>query len=128
MVGVVAPAVTEVDAADEGDVLLRPALPAYDEELLVVGPAAAHSLVEERLAAALVDDGAEVVVLLAVEPARVGAPQQARTSTPRRDADAGPRRPSGRPRSSFVGVAAPVGQEDPVAGPVAPITSRRRAK
>ena len=73
---VVTPTVTEVDASDERDVFLGPALPAYDQELLVVGPAPAHPLVEERLPAALVDDGAEVVVLLAVEPARVRAPQQ----------------------------------------------------
>ena len=114
---VVATAVTEVDASDERDVVFWPALASYDQELLVVGPTAANSLVEERLSAALVDDGSEVVVLLAVEPTWVRAPQQ------RPDLDAATRRrrqelSDGRAvlRHAFVGVAAPVGQEDPIAG------------
>jgi hypothetical protein len=75
---VITTAVTEIDAADEGDVVRPTALPSYDQQLLVVGPPAAHPLVEERLSATLVDDGAEVAVLLGVEPAlvRVRAPQQ----------------------------------------------------
>ena len=115
---VVATTVTEVDAADERDVVFWPALATYDQELLVVGPTATNPLVEERLSAALVDDGSEVIVLLLVEPTRVGAPQQ------RPDLDTPARRrrqelSDGRAvlRHAFVGVAAPVGQEDPVLGP-----------
>ena len=64
VLGVVAPPVTQVDPADEGDVLVGAALSPYDEQLLVVRPAATHPLVEERLTTRLVDDGAEVAVLL----------------------------------------------------------------
>ena len=112
---VVATTVAEVDAADERDVVFWLALATYDQELLVVGPTATNSLVEERLSAALIDDGSKVVVLLAVEPARVRPPQQ------RPDLDTPTRRrrqelSDGRAvvRHAFVGVAAPVGQEDPV--------------
>ena len=73
---VVTTAMTQVDAADERDVLVGHVPAPYDDELLVVGPTAAHPLVQERLPTGLVDDGAEVVVLLAVELARVRAPQQ----------------------------------------------------
>ena len=76
MRGVVTTTVTQVHAADERDVLVGLTLASHDDELLVVGPATAHSLVEERLATGLVDDRAEMVVLLAVELAGVGAPQQ----------------------------------------------------
>ncbi|WP_211253476.1 hypothetical protein [Knoellia subterranea] len=76
VVGVVASAVAEVDAAHEGDVVLWPALEADDDELLVVRPGAAHPLVEKGFAAGLVDDLTELVVLLAVEPAGVRAPQK----------------------------------------------------
>ena len=115
--GVVAPAVAQVDAADERDVLLGSALAAHDEELLVVRAALAHPLVEQRLAAALVDDPAEVAVLLAVEPARVGAPHQ----RPHLDVARGrvtEQLGDGRPvlGQPLVGVAAPVGEEDAVAG------------
>ena len=126
---VVTTAMTKVDAADERDVLLGQALASYDDELLVVGPTAADPLVEERLPTGLVDDGAEVVVLLAVELARVRAPQQradldASTSCRRQQAAmVGPSpvmRSSVSPRQSVQKIRSPRW--------VAPMTSSRRAK
>ncbi|MDZ5664102.1 hypothetical protein SFC79_20170 [Nocardioides sp. S-58] len=114
---VIAPAVAEVDPPDERDVLLGTALAAHDEQLLVVRAAAPYPLVEQGLTAALVDDPAQVLVLLAVEPARVRAPHQG----PHLHVASGRRPQQLRDRGTvlgqpLVGVAAPVREEDAVAG------------
>ena len=61
---VVAPAVAQVDAADEGDVVLGPVAVAQHHQLLVVRAEAADPHVEQALAARLVDRLAELAVLL----------------------------------------------------------------
>lgn len=63
MIGVVAAAVAQVDAAGERDVPFRCALVSQHHELLVVRPAAPDPLVEQHLAAGCRDRLAEVAVL-----------------------------------------------------------------
>lgn len=118
MAGVVAPAVAEVDAADERDVLLGAAGVAQHDELLVVRAAGAHPHVEQALAARLLDLLAEVAVLAFAElqAVQVGAPHQSldgdapcrggREHVPDLGALAG---------EPFVRVAAPVGEQQQVA-------------
>ena len=49
MVGIVAPAVAQVDASNKGDVAFSLFRMADDDELLVMGAAKAHTLVEQHL-------------------------------------------------------------------------------
>src|ERR1700694_5110570 len=49
MVGIVAPAVAQVDASNKGNVAFRLFGMADDDELLVMGAAQAHALVEQHL-------------------------------------------------------------------------------
>ncbi len=114
--GVVASSMAQVDPADECHVLVRPALASHDDELLVVRPPTPYPLVEERLAPGVVDDGAEVRVLLGVQPSTVGAPQHC----PDLDTPARGRRKEvgdGRPviGEALVRVPTPVRAVDPVA-------------
>ena len=64
MLGVVAAAVAQVDAAGERDVALRALRVPQDDELLVVRAAAPDPLVEQHLAAGGSMSLAEVAVLL----------------------------------------------------------------
>src|SRR2546429_5796360 len=64
---IVSAAVTEIDASNEGDVSLWPPIVADDDHLLMMGSAAAHALVEQRLAAGLVDLRTQSLVLLGAE-------------------------------------------------------------
>jgi hypothetical protein len=74
---VVAPAVAQVDPAHEGQVALGVAGVADDDELLVVAAGRPDPLVQEDLAAGLVDHLAELEgFLLAELVAGMGAPQQ----------------------------------------------------
>ena len=79
VVGVVAPVVGEVDAADEGDVARRVVAVADDDELLVVRAAGADPHVEQHLGAAALEPLAEVAVLGGEEAGlvEVRAPHQA---------------------------------------------------
>ncbi len=78
MIGIVAPAVTEIDAADESNVVFGCCRVPCDDELLVVGATESHSLVEQDLAARRVDLLAQVAVLLGAETesVKVRAPEQ----------------------------------------------------
>ena len=64
VVGVVAPAVAEVDAAEEGDVASRGVGVPDDDELLVVAAHRPDPLVEQYLTAVVVDVLGQVAVLL----------------------------------------------------------------
>ena len=119
MVGVVPPAVTQVDAADEGDVELGPAWVAQHHELLVVRAAGAHPHVEQALATGQFDVLAEVPVLGGAErelvqvgapdePAYVGAAAGRLAQHPRNGA-------VGLLGEALIGVAAPVGEQQQVA-------------
>ena len=63
MLCVVATAVTQVDPADKCDVACSPTTMADDNELLVVGAAETHALVEKNLASRRIDQNAKVAVL-----------------------------------------------------------------
>ena len=120
MAGVVVATVAEVDPAHERDVVVGTVVAPDHEQLLVVAAAASHPLVEQDLAARLVDRLDERVVLLfgEVRLTRVRAPQQPRTCTPRRARSArtvADLRP--RPVEAFVGIALPVGEVHPVVAP-----------
>jgi hypothetical protein len=116
---VVAAAVAEVDPAGEGHVVVEPAGVAQHHQLLVLGAGSPDPLVEQHLAAGVVDLVTEVEVGLLVEvrPRGVRAPQQslhldAAACRARQDlAQLGP-----GPVQALVGVAAPVRQHDQVAG------------
>jgi hypothetical protein len=75
---VVAAAVAQVDPADEGHVVVLAPAVAQHHQLLVLGARAPHPLVEHDLPTGLVDDLAQVQVLLLAEVGArwVGAPQQ----------------------------------------------------
>jgi hypothetical protein len=79
MVGVVAPAVAQVDAADKSNVVFRSARVPNDDELLVVGAAKPHALVEQDLSSGGVHHLSEVAILLGAEtqPVEVRPPDQA---------------------------------------------------
>ena len=79
VVRVVPTAVREVDAAHEGDRLPLRVGRAEHDQLLVVGAAGAHPLVEQYLAPGGVHAVADLLVLLLVHPdlIEVGAPDQA---------------------------------------------------
>ena len=62
--GVVVATVREIDAADEGDVVVAPAAAPDHEQLLVMAPSASHPLVEEDLAPRRVDEAGEREVRL----------------------------------------------------------------
>jgi hypothetical protein len=76
--GVIPPAVAEVDAPDEGDVVVGSRSTTGDDELLVMAAAPPDALVEQDLAARLVDLPDEIDVLLLAEMrlTRVRTPQQ----------------------------------------------------
>src|SRR5438309_233324 len=76
---VVAPAVAQVDPADERHVLFGVVAVLDDEQLLVVRAEAADPLVEQRFRTGLVELDAEPLVLLRAERRVVGVrpPQQA---------------------------------------------------
>jgi hypothetical protein len=78
MVGVVAAAAGQVDAADEGDAADRIVRAVDDQQLLVVAAEATDPLVGHQLPAGPVDQGAQdpVGVLVEVDQGRVGAPQR----------------------------------------------------
>ena len=69
---VVPPAVAEIDAAGEGDILIRRVRMAGDEQLLVMAAVAAHPLVEQHLTAGLVHRLDEMKVRLLAEVSFVG--------------------------------------------------------
>ena len=75
---VVAPPVAEVDAADEGDVVVGAGRVAEEDQLLVMASAAPDPFVEQDLAAGLVDLAHEANVLLLGEVGltRMGAPEE----------------------------------------------------
>ena len=119
VLGVVAPAVAQVDAADVGDVAGRVlGVPDHDE-LLVVGAAGADPHVPQALAAGLADLLAELAVPMGAEAETVpvGAPQQPT------DVDAAAygvdqgvvERGPGVVGQLLVGVALPVGEVEAVA-------------
>ena len=113
---VVTPAVTQVDAADEGDVVLGPGAPEEDE-LLMVAATAPHSFVEHELAAGFVDlvDELGVLLLAEVRDTRVRPPEETADvhATPREiREDVGEL--GARSVETFVGIAFPVGQVHPV--------------
>jgi hypothetical protein len=77
---VVAAAVAQVDPADEGDVVVLAVGVADQDQLLVLAARSPDPLVEQDLAAGLVDHLAQVRFCSSLKwvGARVGAPQQAR--------------------------------------------------
>ena len=114
---VVAPPVAEVDAADERHVVLGSG-PPQQHELLVMAPAAPHPFVEHELSASLVHrfDQMEVLLLAEVRPVRVRAPHQAaHVHASRRQPGQDPGHFGARAGEELVGVAAPVGEVDPLA-------------
>jgi hypothetical protein len=64
---VIAAAVTQIDAADVGNVELRPARMAEDHELLVVRAPGAHPHVQHHLSPVYIDVLGERAVLLRAE-------------------------------------------------------------
>ena len=78
MVGVVAAAVVEVDAAEKRHVILRTVGVADDDHLLVVAAEREHPLVQQHLTTRPVDRGASVRFGPTCEPTDpgVGVPQQ----------------------------------------------------
>ena len=120
MAGIVATGVTEVDAADKGNVRGGPGPMAHHHELLMVGAPEAHALVEQDLASGRVDHHSEVAILLGAEP------QAVRVRPPEEPFDAHPTtNRGGEDRSdlrlrafakALVGVAPPVGEQQLVAG------------
>ena len=121
VLGVVSPAVGQVEAPDERDIPVRVVAPTDDEQLLVVRTEQGHPLVEQHLAARFVDLPAEERVgaaadragdLLAVRPPDQPAHLHAAAREAREElAD---RRALGQ--EALVGVAPPVGEPDPVPG------------
>ena len=118
VVGVVAPAVAQVDPTDECDVTLRcPAVP-DDEQFLMMRGEPRQPLVEQNLAAGFVDLGPQPLVLLPAEPQVIGVrpPQQPADLDPRagdlaqKIADCRAVR-----QQQLIGVAAPVGEVHPIA-------------
>jgi hypothetical protein len=87
MVGIVTPAVAEVDAADKGYVPFRTSSMANDHDFLVMGPTQAHPLVEEDVAPGCIHLLAKVAILLGAEP----KPVQVRPPEESLDADTAPR-------------------------------------
>src|SRR5450756_1990130 len=67
MVGIVAPAVAEVNATDKSNVAFGSSGVADDDEFLVMGAAESHALVEQDLPSGRVDLLPEVSVLLGAE-------------------------------------------------------------
>ena len=112
---VVAAPVAQVDAAHEGDVVVLPVGVADQDQLLVLA-AAPDPLVEQDLAAGLVDDLAQVQVLLLLEVGpRVGAPQAADLHAPAGQLGQDLPQLGALAVEQLVGVAAPVGDADHVA-------------
>jgi len=119
MVLVVAAAVAEVDAAHKGDILLVASGMVQHHQLLVLAAGAPDPLIEQDLAAGVVHHLAEMAVLLLIEVrrGRVRAPQQppdlhATAGQVSEDlAQLGP-----WPVQALVGVTAPVGEVDQIAG------------
>ena len=108
---VVAPAVTQVDPTDEGDIVIRRIRVAGDEQFLVVASVASHPLVEQDLTAGFVHRVDEMEVLLLTEMRLIGVGAPHETS----DDDASGGQPGEdpcnlRPRSSepFVRIPPPV--------------------
>src|ERR1700730_15316859 len=87
MVGIVTPAVAEVDAADQGNVPFRTSSMANDYDFLVMGPTQAPPLVQKDVAAGRIHLLAKVPVLLGAEP----KPVQVRPPEESLDADASAR-------------------------------------
>jgi hypothetical protein len=120
MVGVVAPAVAEVDPANEGNVALRAHRVADDDELLMMRPAKSYALVEEDLGSGFVALLSEMPVLFGAEaePIQVGPPEQSLDddTAARRGREDGADRRIGIVAQQLVGIAAPVGEVDPVTG------------
>ena len=119
MVGVVASAVGEVDAADERDVVLGARPVPDDDELLVMRAQRAHPVVEQHLPARVVDLLGQLPVLLGREaeapgvrspqdPSGHGAPA---SGAGQRFGDGG-----SRGAEPLVRVGAPAGEQHEVAG------------
>ena len=81
---VVAPAVAQVDPADEGNIVIRRIRVAGDEQFLVVAAVAPHPLVEQDLTAGFVHRLDEMEVLLFTEMRLIGV--RAPDETPDHDA------------------------------------------
>ncbi|WP_367651772.1 hypothetical protein [Curtobacterium sp. MCPF17_052] len=120
--GVVPTAVAQVDAADVGDVARRVVPVLDDEELLVVRAEEPDALVEEDLTASVVDPPPEQLVRLRAErrrdPLTVGAPDEP-ADLHAGAGTVGEQVADGRAvrQQALIGVAAPVGEPDTVAGP-----------
>ena len=115
---VVAAAVAQVDATEEGDVEVGPLPVAQDDELLVVRPPGPHPHVEEALAAGVIDLIAQVPVLRGGEcqAVPVGAPDEA-ANVDAASGGVGEHLSDLRIRGAgeaFVGVAAPVDEHQQV--------------
>ena len=119
VIGVVAPAVCEVHAPDERDVVRRVVGPAHDHQLLVVGAAAPDALVEEHLTPRVVHRPAEEEVLGLVVHERVRAPDQAahRDATTRRVGEHRADLTAFVGQQLGVGVALEPGEEHGITGP-----------
>ena len=110
-------AVAQVDAADERDVVVGPFGATDHDELLVVAAAPPHPLVEQDLAAGLVDlsDERGVLLLAEVRLSRVRSPQQpAHVHAAPREVGEHVADLGARAVEPLVGVALPVGEVDPV--------------
>ena len=79
MLVAVAPAVTQVDPADKGQILVRLVGAMHEDQLLVMRAGAPDPLVQQELAARRIDDVGKFGLFLFVEthPGRMRAPQQA---------------------------------------------------
>src|SRR5205085_940680 len=107
MASVVVAAMAQIDAADEGDVVVGVVSPASDDELLMMAPASSHPLVEQELAPGSVDvlrEG-QVLLLREVQLRGMGAPQQtAHAHAARRELLEDPRQLGARTGEPFVGI------------------------
>ena len=118
MAVVVPAAVTEVDAADERDVVGGVGS-THHEQLLVVAPAAAHPVIEEHFATRVVDHlgKREVLRLTEVHQLGVRAPEEPADIDPLlHQLDEHGANLRARSVKQFVGIALPVGEVDPIAG------------
>ena len=111
--------VAQIDAAQVGHVALRASWVAEDGQLLVVRAPGADPHVQEALAAGGLDLLTElaVLVLVVAEAVQVGAPQQAPNEHSAGRCRGQDRRDFGaRTGKPLVGVPAPVGEEQVIAG------------
>ncbi len=120
VVFVVTAAVTQVDATDERDVEFRPTGMTQHDEFLVVRTAGPDPHVPEAFTAGGLDVLTEMPVLLLAEgePVQVRAPHQALDHHPPPCCvGEDPRDLGARPVQQLVGIPAPIGEHQQVAGP-----------